>query len=269
MIDWSNLRDPPACRRGLCTVDQGGVGGPPRARQSEPVDLRAWCKQLVVAAADLLVGSVCAGCAGSAGLLCPACRRELDMPARLLERHPAGLRVVTKGVYRGSVRTVVLAHKESGRLAVCRLLGDALAAAVNTLVDTSDCGHEPADQPAALVPAPSVRASTRRRGHDPLLRIARRTSVVVRRTGRACTVVPAIRHSRRVADQAGLGQSARLANLHGSMTVRRGAAALLRGRCVVIVDDVMTTGATIGEVARALRIAGVEPCGAAVIADAP
>jgi predicted amidophosphoribosyltransferase len=45
--------------------------------------------------------------------------------------------------------------------------------------------------------------------------------------------------------------------------------ASLVGRHVLIVDDVVTTGATIGEVARALRAARVEPCGAAVIADSP
>jgi predicted amidophosphoribosyltransferase len=233
------------------------------------VDPQVRGRQLVVAVADLVLGSSCAGCAGSAGLLCPACRHELDQPAKLLVRRPGGLAVVAKGIYGGSVRAVVLAHKEGGRLAVCRPLADALAAAVIDLLAAADCSHDLSDRPTALVPAPSTRASTRRRGHDPLLRIARRTGVVVRRTGRACTVVPAVRHSRRVADQAGLGPAARLANVHGSMTVRRGAAALLAGRCVVIVDDVMTTGATIGEVARALRTAGVEPCGVAVIADAP
>jgi predicted amidophosphoribosyltransferase len=222
----------------------------------------------VVAAADLVLGSVCAGCAGSAGLLCPACRRELQTPARIVERRPAGLRVAANAVYGGSVRRMVVEHKEGGRLAVCRPLGDALAAAVIGLLDGCECFDALPGRPIALVPAPSARASTLRRGHDPLLRIARRTGVVVRRTGRACAVVSAARHSRRVADQAGLSQRDRLANLHESMVVRNGAAALLAGRCVVIVDDVMTTGATIGEVARALRGSGVEPCGAAVIADA-
>ncbi|HEY9376871.1 MAG TPA: phosphoribosyltransferase family protein [Jiangellaceae bacterium] len=231
------------------------------------MDGHAWGRTVVVAAADLVLGSVCAGCACSAGLLCPVCRDELETPARLLERRPAGLSVMATGVYGGTVRSLVLAHKEGGRLAMCRPLGDALAAAVNALLDSSACRHE--HQAAALVPAPSARASTRRRGHDPLLRIARRAGAVVRQTGRDCTVVPAMRHSRRVADQAGLGQVARLANLNESMTIRRGAAALLAGSCVVIVDDVMTTGATIGEVARVLRTANVEPCGAAVIANAP
>jgi predicted amidophosphoribosyltransferase len=233
------------------------------------MNLQAWTRQLAGAATDLVLGTVCAGCAGSVGLLCPACRRELEASAWLLERRPAGLQMAATGVYGGTVRAIVLAHKEGGRLALCRPLGDALAAAVNEVLDTRACRSDHADRPVALVPAPSARAATRRRGHDPLLRVARRAGVVLRRMGRDCSAVPAARHRRRVSDQAGLGHDARMANLRDSMTVRGGAAALLLSRCVVIVDDVVTTGATMSELARVLRTAGVEPCGAAAIADAP
>jgi predicted amidophosphoribosyltransferase len=241
------------------------VGEPINLGQAARVSVRAWMSQLAMATADLALGSACAGCAGSPGLLCPTCRGELESSAHLLERRPAGLRVWATSVYGGLVRAMVLAHKEGGRLALCRPLAGALAAAVVELLEAT----ERAGQPLALVPAPSARASTRQRGHDPLLRISRRTGVVLRRAGRNCSVVPAVRHSRRVADQAGLGQRARMANLDQSMTLHRRAAGLLDGRFVVIVDDVVTTGATIAEVARALRTGGVEPCGAAVIAAAP
>jgi len=228
-----------------------------------------WIRRLAVAAADLALGSVCAGCAGSAGLLCLACRDQLEPPARLVQRRPAGLLVVATSTYGGSVRNVVVTHKEHGRLALVRPLGDALATAVDQLLRLDAGGPQLAQRPLALVPAPSARATTRRRGHDPLLRITRRSAAVLRPAGHDCIVVPALKHGRRVSDQAGLSRGTRLTNVQGSMAVQAGTRAVLARRWVVIVDDVITTGATLGEAARALREVGVEPLGAAVIADAP
>jgi predicted amidophosphoribosyltransferase len=98
------------------------------------------------------------------------------------------------------------------------------------------------------------------------VRVARRAGVVLRRAGHDCDVVPALRQRRRIADQAGLGQIARRENLRHALAVRRVAGSVLRDRCVVLVDDVVTTGATLAEAARAMRADGVEPCGAAVVA---
>ncbi|HEX2362599.1 MAG TPA: phosphoribosyltransferase family protein [Jiangellaceae bacterium] len=224
---------------------------------------------LAASAAELALGGVCAGCAGPAGLLCPACRRQLATSARvLLDRHTAGIPVVSGCAYGGSVRNTVLAHKERGRLGLARPLGDALAASIDEVL-TACRGADDEHRTVALVPAPSMQAATRRRGHDPLLRVARRARVVLRRGGSDCEVVPALRHVRRVSDQAGLSQGARTANLHGSMTVRATAVSRLVGRCVVVVDDVVTTGSTLAEAARALRHVGIEPVGAAVIAATP
>jgi predicted amidophosphoribosyltransferase len=234
----------------------------------ERMNVPAWTRELVAAAADLALGGVCAGCGGRPGLLCDSCRNELSSPARQLTLRAGGLRVVAVGGYGGSVRNVVLAHKERGRLGLARPLGDALADAVTGLFDADGCpgcGR----RPVALVPAPSARAAVRRRGHDPLLRIARRAGVILRRRGWDVGVLPVLRHNRRVPDQAGLGRAERLVNLHGAMGLRRGAAVLLSRRCVVIVDDVVTTGATLGEAARVLQAAGSQPCGAAVVAAAP
>src|SRR5690606_9310485 len=121
----------------------------------------------------------------------------------------------------------------------------------------------------ALVPVPSTRPAVRRRGHDPLGRTARRAAVVLRRVGYACAVVPALRHQREVADQAGLDAAARRANLAFALDVRPMAVGLLAGRCVVLVDDIVTTGATLSEASRALVTAGIRPCGAAVVAATP
>ena len=70
-------------------------------------------------------------------------------------------------------------------------------------------------------------------------------------------MVPALTHAREVADQAGLCVDARRANLSKAFAVRRPAVAhLVAGQCVIVVDDIVTTGATAAEAVRALAAAG-------------
>jgi predicted amidophosphoribosyltransferase len=73
---------------------------------------------------------------------------------------------------------------------------------------------------------------------------------------------PLLAPTRSVADQAGLDTSGRARNLAGALAARRCA----DGLRVVVVDDVVTTGATLAEATRALRAAGAEVLGAAVVA---
>ena len=114
---------------------------------------------------------------------------------------------------------------------------------------------------------PSSRAATRARGHDPLLRVARRAGAGLRADHVAARVVPLLALGRRVSDQAGLGATARAGNLAGAHRVRPRAAARLRSdETLVVVDDLITTGASLAEAARALRAAGLVVQGAAVIA---
>ncbi|MET9018877.1 phosphoribosyltransferase family protein [Actinopolymorpha sp. NPDC004070] len=80
------------------------------------------------------------------------------------------------------------------------------------------------------------------------------------------TVRSALAVGRRVADQAGLDARARRANLAGAFVVRVRSRDLLTGRAVLLVDDVLTTGATLAEAARVLRVAGVNVRAAAVVA---
>ncbi len=69
-----------------------------------------------------------------------------------------------------------------------------------------------------------------------------------------------------VRDQAGLTAEARAGNLAGALVVRKARAPLVCDRRVVLVDDIITTGATLAEAARSLRTVGAEPVAAAVIA---
>jgi predicted amidophosphoribosyltransferase len=111
-----------------------------------------------------------------------------------------------------------------------------------------------------LVPVPSAPATVRARGHDHALRLAQAAGRAAR-----LPVAPVLQHRRPVSDQAGLGAAARAANLAGAF----GAVGGLTGRPVIVVDDVVTTGATLLEAARALATAGARVHGLAVVAATP
>jgi ComF family protein len=201
---------------------------------------------------DLVLPRECAGCGEPAALLCASCAEQVGGDVLGLTRPdpcPPGFPTTVAGAaYAGPLRPVLLAHKERGRLALVEPLGALLAGAVEGLRDLGD---------AVLVPVPSSRAAVRARGHDHALRLAQEAA---RRTGREA--LPLLRPTRRVADQSGLSTRARAANLAGAL----GARTDLRGRRVVVVDDVVTTGATLVEATRALRAAGGDVRGAAVVA---
>jgi predicted amidophosphoribosyltransferase len=76
----------------------------------------------------------------------------------------------------------------------------------------------------------------------------------------------ALRLRRRVADQAGLDATARAANLRQALGVPDRRVPDVEGRAVVVVDDVVTTGATLAEAIRALREAGAVVLGASTVA---
>jgi ComF family protein len=196
---------------------------------------------------DLLLFRQCAGCAAPGPPLCPRCARRLREPAALAwpDPVPRGLPPpFAVGGYEGVLRSAVLAHKERGCLALARPLGAALAASVRAAAGR---------HPVALVPVPSTPRATRRRGHDPTARIAQAAARCLRAERVEAEVVPALRHRRRARDQAGLSAAERIANLAGALEVRPGRRAQVAARRVVVVDDVITTGATAGEAARALR----------------
>jgi predicted amidophosphoribosyltransferase len=205
---------------------------------------------------DLVLPQRCAGCGGRRVLLCAGCGSLVGGSARVCvpRPRPPGLPVCwAVAPYAGAVRAMIVAYKERGRSGLALPLGAALARAVSAGA---------AGLPALLVPVPSTRASVRRRGHDPTLRIAHVAARLLARRGEPVRCRRLLAHRRRVVDQAGLSAPGRLANLDGALVARRD----LRGARVIVVDDVVTTGATLVEAARALRAAGAEVHAAAVVA---
>lgn len=197
---------------------------------------------------DLVLPRQCAGCDAPGRTLCPDCAALLVHPrAHRPDPCPPGLPpLVAAAPYLGPVRAALLAHKEDGRLGLARPLGRALGAAVVHL-----------GEDALLVPVPSSRAAVRQRGHDHARRIA---AAAARSTGLRSR--PLLLQARRTADQAGLGAAQRAENLRAALRAR----GRLDGLAVVLVDDVVTTGATLAEAARALQAAGADVRGCAVVA---
>ena len=175
--------------------------------------------------------------------------------------------------YDGAARSCLTNWKDNGRRDLARVLAPVLTEAVLAALlahagqdagRPKARGHPPRDS-WVVVPVASGRANVRRRGDRPLLDLARRALHPLPPQLRP-PVVPALRLVRRVADQAGLHSSARAANLLGAMTVAASAAQAVDGVRCLVVDDVITTGATLVEAARALRAAGADQVVAATVA---
>ena len=202
---------------------------------------------LLHTAADLFLGASCPGCGGAWFGLCAECRTALEIPVRLVHRDlPVPLYAACP--YRPILAHVVPRYKDDGALHLDRVLGHLLARAVRAV------DPEPG---TVVVPVPSMSSSPRARGYDHASRLAR---IPAREMG-----LPAKRVARRLAsgsDQEGLTRQERAENLHSSMEARPMNASAL------VVDDVVTTGASLRETIRCLRAAGVPVVGAAVVADA-
>ncbi|MEU8961207.1 ComF family protein [Streptomyces sp. NPDC048491] len=213
--------------------------------------MRGWWREF----SGLVLPTACGGCGRQRTALCGGCRAELlGAPARRVRPapEPGGLPVVYAAApYEDAVRAVLLGHKERGALGLAGVLGQALAGA--TRAAAGPCGQGP----LLLVPVPSSRRAVRARGHDATRRIALAAAGELRRGGTDARVAAVLRQRRTVADQAGLSAPERLRNLSGALVVAGGGAGLLRGGQVVLVDDLMTTGASLAEAARAIRAAGV------------
>ncbi|HET8987305.1 MAG TPA: phosphoribosyltransferase family protein [Humibacillus sp.] len=219
--------------------------------------------------ADLVLATECAACHRPGSRWCARCDlalQRLELAAQPVPVRPRPLPPLMPPThaalaYADPVRAAVSAWKDADRRDLVAVLGPVLERSVGAAVVAAGWG----DAPVVVVPAPSSAGAARRRGDAPLLDLA---EWVARQPRHArMRVVPALRQVRRVADQSGLTITERRRNLAGAMAVKPMWLNVIRDRNVVVVDDVVTTGATVAEAARALRRAGaVRVVGAAVAA---
>ena len=190
---------------------------------------------------------LCVPCAAAlpwARLGCPRCALPLSSPApscgRCLQKAPLLDAVLAAFAYRPPVDRLLPRLKFHGDLAAGRLLAGAMAVA---LAD--------APRPQALVPVPLAPARLRQRGYDQALELARPLA----RALELPLVPAALRRVRDTEPQSRLDAVGRRRNLRGAFAANERGALPAH---VALVDDVMTTGATLGAAAIALRRAGVE-----------
>ena len=223
----------------------------------------------VGALADLVWPLICAGCQSAGSRWCPGCAAWLDHPATTTRPVPCPPNLPAAWAvspYVGVVREAIVGWKDGGRHDLTRPLGRALSQSALAALESAAPAAWPAGAPILVVPMPSRRAARRARGGDPVRELALRAAASVRRAGWAVRVAPALTHTRAVADQSGLGAAERAANLAGALEVRASWRLRLDAAPCLLVDDIITTGATLAEAARAVNAAGGHPFGLAVIA---
>lgn len=193
---------------------------------------------------DLLFPPKCPFCGallGKGEALCPACRRDLPWL-----RGPASERMVelTAGCvsalrYQDKVRQSIHGYKFGGLSARSRVFGILIAQALRDR-----------DLTGELVTWPSLsKKRLRQRGYDQAELLARQVGEEL-----GLPVLRTLRKADRPAQSGILEEAQRRANLLGAYTVLCPEA--VRGKTVLLIDDVVTTGATLSECAKVLQLAG-------------
>jgi len=221
--------------------------------------------------ADLVLPSACAGCGAERVPLrsgaCVDCVTALEslmpFPAAPTPT-PRGMPpCVAVGAYGGALRGVLLAYKEKGRYRLARPLGALLAGAVARLAPDRR-------GPVTLIPVPSTARAARERHGDHMARLATHAVRRLRAAGWQADIVRPLAAAPRP-DSASLDAIARHAAAENSLRIRPGRIRVLQReptmrRTLVVVDDIVTTGATLAAVTSRLREANVQVTGAAVLA---
>jgi ComF family protein len=199
--------------------------------------------------AALLAPPRCSACDAPAAWLaafCPSC-------AQAVEHSPDGdSRDIAAFVYGGAVARAITRFKYDARPDLARPLGDLLARAVLAHADALDG--------CLVVPVPLHRTRLAERGFNQAALLGAR----VARRLRVPMLPLALGRDRDTAKQAKLDRGARLENVAGAFCVRE--PERVRGRAVLLVDDVCTTGATLGACSRALIEARARWVARAVVA---
>lgn len=222
---------------------------------------------------DLLLPRLCPGC-HAPGSWCAGCAatiagrpRAVALPDMMLDRWQSlGLPMVPVHAlarYTGPVRAAIVAGKEYGRRDLPPRLGAALGDGLDALMSQAVIPAE-----VYLVPAPSRKSAARARDGDPVLTMARAAAARLAESGRSAGVASCLYLARRTKDSVGLDGAGRADNLAGAVRFDRRMAPPV-GTAAVLIDDVLTSGATALTSYQALQACGVPLTGMLVLAAVP
>ena len=187
---------------------------------------------------QLLFPTRCYGCHTIGLSICSSCRREWH--PHFYTTHVQGVKVHSAIIYTPTASRIILAAKENGLKGADQLIVDAIVHVLNKAnFDSFN---------VQLVPIPSSIPNRRRRGRSFIPEICKQISIIT-----SIPVIPALTINRRVKDQSSLSAKARLTNMRGAFSVSTNT--YPRGD-LILIDDVVTTGATVSEAARALNSHG-------------
>ena len=220
----------------------------------------AFGRRPVAALLDLALPPACAGCGAEGEPLCRRCRPALDVRLLLPAGTPLGLpdgppdplvRLEWCAPFAGVVRHALHALKYAGERRLAQPLGDAVAARWARSGGGGDL----------LVPVPVHAARRRERGYDQAELIAGAAARRLR-----VPMLPVVERTRATTAQYRLDRRHRASNVASAFAVRPRDADRVAGRHVVLVDDVVTTGATLAATANALLAAGALSVAAVTVA---
>jgi ComF family protein len=205
---------------------------------------------------NLLLPSNCVICNVSGSNLCEICHENLKLKSRKVSR--LAISGFATSEYSAETAKLISEFKESHQTSIASVMATAMFDALVNF-DLQNC---------VLVPIPSKRESFATRGFEPAAllsnALARR---VAKNRNLLLPVVKALSYNSAVSDQASLNGKDRRTNLIGSMTATKASSRLASAAKVILIDDIVTTGASLTEAKRCLENIGVEVIGFVAFAE--
>jgi len=207
---------------------------------------------------ELLFPSICALCQNPARDLCQRCGALIT--SSRLRIKISGIEFSAGAIYGEAFSRLVLLAKEENYLSARNVLVQYLVDAYMQSAQRLQPGN------LVLLPIPSSRAANRKRGyrHSLLLATGLRDALQ-RKTNRSVEVSELLVVNRKIQDQSTLNRGERAENLHGAYSINSKELSARSENWLgqsILVDDLLTTGSSMGEAIRCLKAAGITPSGA-------